>query len=133
MKKFLISINCLEHKIKVFNKTTNNLGSIIYIYNKNRILKTFINKNVLIRWDESTKHLTLHHYSLKRCAEIIMYVLENLLFSMNRLWFTKISFKGKGFKIKKRRRTKSIKFFFYHSHVNTIILKKAKLKQKKKK
>jgi ribosomal protein L6P/L9E len=55
-----------------------------------------------------------------------------LIYTLVRLWYTKITFKGKGFKIKKRRRTRTIKFFFYHSHLNAIIFKKSKLRQKKK-
>lgn len=129
VKKNTLFLNCMEKNIKVFH---NNNNLTVHIYSKSRVFILGIGLNVSCSWDVGSKHFVLVHNQLNPNIDFLQRFMFEMLYVFNRFWYTKISFKGKGFKIKKRRRTKSIKFFFYHSHVNTIIFKEAKLKQKKK-
>lgn len=124
-------LNCLEQDIKFFKKKNSN-ESVAFVYTNSRILKFVFSNSGCAVWNEGSKHIDVLHTTTSIKLPNILKILNNLAFSLSRFWFTKISFKGKGFKIKRRKRTKSIKFFFYHSHVNTILVKRAKLKQKKK-
>lgn len=45
------------------------------------------------------------------------------------IFFKKIKFTGKGFKIRFRKRKKFLKFFFGHSHMKIIFIQKTKIKK----
>lgn len=51
------------------------------------------------------------------------------LFIFENIFFEKINFKGKGFKLTFKKNKKYINFMFGHSHLNLIFLKKLKIKR----
>lgn len=55
--------------------------------------------------------------------------INHKMFTFENIFFEKISFKGKGFKLTSKKKTRFIYFLFGHSHIKTIFLKKAKMKR----
>ena len=53
-------------------------------------------------------------------------IFNDFLKSLNMYYFSKIKFKGKGFRIKSFKKNKIIKFFFGKSHKTYIFLKRIK-------
>lgn len=129
MKTNSVVINLIGNDLKIFLK---NKKKILSIYNRIRSLQIGVPFGASIVFDKSTHNLEITLPRSFNFYRLLETNLNNLLFSFNRLWHIKIKFAGKGFKIKRKRKTKSIKFYFYYSHVNVIILKNAKLKQRKK-
>jgi len=131
MIKNIFILNYLENNIKILQKK-NSQVRIIHITTPARCLKLPVWVSTNINIFEDGKCFELRYLYASDYIHISIRLISEVIYTMLRLWYTKITFKGKGFKIKKRRRTKTIKFFFYHSHLNAVIFKKSKLKQKKK-
>jgi len=55
--------------------------------------------------------------------------INHKMFTFENIFFEKISFKGKGFKLTSKKKTRFIHFLFGHSHIKTIFLKKVKMKR----
>jgi hypothetical protein len=129
MKTSSVVINLMGNQLKILQKRNQ---TVLAIYNKARTLSIAAPLCTSIIFDESTFNVELVLRRNFNFYKLLETNLNNILFNFNRLWHIKIKFAGKGFKIKRKRKTKSIKFYFYYSHVNVIILKNAKLKQRKK-
>lgn len=129
MNKNSLILNLLENNLKIFYKKN---SYIINIFNKIKIIRFLISSNYLVMYNRNSKNLEIFFQNYNKNLRLIEILLNDLAFSLNRLWHLKIKFAGKGFKIKRRRKTKSIKFYFYYSHINVVILKRSKLKQRKK-
>ena len=129
MRSSSLVLNVMCNDVKIFEKKNEYR---LEIYNESRLFKINISHSLVVRYNQQTKSIIIVKNSPEYFYKILESVVNDLLFSFNRLWHLKIKFKGKGFKVKRRKRTKTIRFFFYHSHVNAIILKKTNLKQRKK-
>jgi ribosomal protein L6P/L9E len=93
------------------NKNTN----ILYIYNNENylIIKT-TNNNIFFN-----KSLNLIKFYKIEKNETTENCINKFLFSWNNFFFKKITFNGKGFKLKKK--LQNLIFFFNHSHVTLFI------------
>jgi ribosomal protein L6P/L9E len=127
-KQYLI-VNAMENNVKILKRSNNIL---VMVFSGSRVVTIFLNELSQIRYDASTKNVLINGLGANIILKFLEKMLNNLVFAFNRLWHVKIKFAGKGFKIKRRRKTKSIKFFFYYSHINVVVLKKSKIKQRKK-
>jgi ribosomal protein L6P/L9E len=54
---------------------------------------------------------------------------NKISYSFEDYFYKKIKFKGKGFRLKIKKKHKAIKFLFGHSHLNILFLKNIKLKK----
>jgi hypothetical protein len=95
-------------------KNKNNF--LIYIFNKFHFFKLIVDKSVSIFYEENTMTIVLQFNYFKNKNKIIETIINELVFSLNHLWFVKIKFTGKGYKIRRLKKKRSIDFFFYHSH-----------------
>lgn len=59
----------------------------------------------------------------------IINTLNHKMFTFENMFFEKITFKGKGFKLISKKKTNFLHFFFGHSHIKVIFLKKARMKR----
>jgi len=115
--------------LKILKKNNNFL---IYIYNNFYFLKLILDKSSQLFFEENSMTLVIQFKFLKNNNKILENLINDLIFSLNHLWFAKIKFTGKGYKIKRYRPKKSIDFFFYHSHWTVIIFKNLRLIKKHK-
>lgn len=129
MRTGRVVINMMGNNLKIVKKKN---YSILNVHNKARLLKIITPENSSVIYNPNTYNIEISLQRTFAFYKLFETHFNNLLFSFNRLWHIKIKFAGKGFKIKRKRKTKSIKFYFYYSHINVIILKNAKLKQRKK-
>lgn len=129
MDKNKLIINIFGNNLKIL-KIDNHI--IIHIHNNINSFKLIFSKKDLIFFNKNTNNLVIKLFKFNKFSNLINSVINNLLFCFNRLWHVKIKFTGKGYKIKRKKKKKSIKFYFYYSHVNVIMLRNAKLKQRKK-
>lgn len=129
MGKNKLIINIFGNSLKILE--TNNCITV-HIYNDINSFKLIFSKKDLIFFNKNTSNLVVQLFKFNQFSSLINSTINDLLFCFNRLWHVKIKFTGKGYKIKRKKKQKSIKFYFYYSHVNVIILRNAKLKQRKK-
>ncbi len=109
-----------------FLKIVKNNSNYIYIYSK----KWFIIKsidNYEVTYKKSINLLELTAKSPFYKARLLTKLLNSLLFSWESIFFKKITFSGKGFKIKKKQ--KIIFFFFNKSHMSLLICNSAIVKK----
>jgi hypothetical protein len=59
----------------------------------------------------------------------MMNVINHKMFIFESMFFEKITFKGKGFKLTSKKKTNFLHFLFGHSHMKVIFLKKVKMKR----
>lgn len=98
----------------------------IYIYSNQWFIQTNIN-NYEVTYKKSLHILELSTKQPFYKSKAISTLLNNLLFSWETFFFKKISFTGKGFKIKKKQ--KIIFFFFNKSHISLLICNSAVIKK----
>lgn len=96
---------------------------IIYIYNKMHYFFLYLPINFAIFFNKYCNSLTLIITNYNVNIKVIEKILNTLLFTWNSFLFKKIKFSGKGYKIKKSKKSK-INFFFNRAHRCTLLLKK---------
>ena len=114
------NIIILENKKNANNLTIilyNQLYTINLIYNKNDIRINLESYSIKIKLNYNYNN----NYNLK--------ILNNYIKTFENYFFSKIKFKGKGFKIKFNKKLKLIKFYFGRSHITFFKLRKIKLKR----
>lgn len=97
----------------------------IYIYNEN--LYFYIKNNFNLKIKKNTNSIIIKNFKIKKKINIEKNIIENFIKSWSVFFFQKIKFTGKGYKIKKKK--KSIKFFFGKSHLTNIIFNKTIFKK----
>lgn len=128
LKTFNIHLNS-KVDLKILKTNTN---YFIYIFNKHYFIKLLIDFACQIYYEENSKTIILQFHFLKNKNKIFETLINDLIFSLNHLWFAKIKFTGKGYKVKRFKPKKSIDFFFYHSHWTIIVFKNLRLIKKHK-
>jgi hypothetical protein len=89
--------------------------NILYIYNDiNYLILKIVDSNIFFN-----KSLKLIKFCRIEKNEMLDNCINKFLFSWNNFFFKKITFNGKGFKLKKKKQ--NLIFFFNHSHLNLFI------------
>lgn len=97
----------------------------IYIYNKIFYFTVITKANINI--EENSNSIIIENFDSKKKKELEKKIIETFIRTWSSYFFQKIKFTGKGYKIKKKK--KSIKFFFGRSHLTTIFFKKINIKR----
>ncbi len=58
-----------------------------------------------------------------------MNLINHKMFIFENMFFEKITFKGKGFKLTSKKKTNFLHFLFGHSHMKVVFLKKVRMKR----
>lgn len=123
----------IKNKILILPSFIKNL---IFIKKNNKLILTiFFKKKKFILFNSNTlKNLYFNKNTntiviKKKNEEIINSNLNNFLLLWKYFLFTKIKFKGKGYKITFNKKKTNINFFFNKSHINILFLKKIILKK----
>lgn len=124
MKKLFISLQItppIETNITFvsFTKT-----KIIIIDNGDFFISIFCNN--ILAYEESNSITILNQKHIYKNRLIYNY-LKKYLYSWEHWFFVKIKFKGKGYRIRKKK--KLLKFFFWFSHMNLIKVISSKIKK----
>ena len=97
----------------------------IYIYNK--IFYFTIVTKFNINVEENTNSIIIENFDSRKKKELEKKIIGTFIKTWSIYFFQKIKFTGKGYKIKKKK--KSIKFFFGRSHLTTIFFKKINIRR----
>ncbi len=97
----------------------------IYIYNK--IFYFTIVTKFNINVEENTNSIIIENFDSRKKKELEKKIIGTFIKTWSVYFFQKIKFTGKGYKIKKKK--KSIKFFFGRSHLTTIFFKKINIRR----
>lgn len=97
-------------------------------YNNNKKIKLNFNINQ-INYDMEINALKINIKKPSLILKKSINLINKILFSFEDYFFKKIKFKGKGFRLRIKKRKKAIKFLFGHSHLNILFLKNVKLKK----
>ena len=98
-----------------------------YIYIYNNIFYFTIITHALTFIEENSNSVIIDNFDSKKKKELEKKIINNFIKNLNLYFFQKIKFNGKGYKIKKKK--KSIKFFFGKSHLTTIFFKKINIRR----
>lgn len=111
----------------VFKKKDANM---IVLYNKFKKIKLPLNKNKETwSFDSENKSIVGIGNSINYQWGKIMNLINHKMFIFECMFFEKINFKGKGFKLTSKKKTNYLHFLFGHSHMKVIFLKKIKMKR----
>jgi hypothetical protein len=114
----MYNINIYLIPNKKFIILNNKHYTYLYIYNNNNYLCVLLYKTKLIII-KSLNIIKLHLLFPNKNTQLISSILNNFLLNWNIIFYQKITFNGKGFKIKKK---KNIIFFFFNkSHISILI------------
>nr|YP_004841721.1 Ymf60 [Ichthyophthirius multifiliis]AEL89263.1 Ymf60 [Ichthyophthirius multifiliis] len=97
----------------------------IYIYNNNfyfniiNYTNKFINLNTDLFFNKFTNTLLINNFEKNYFLKTLVAELNKFLFSLDNIFFKKIKFTGKGFKIKKKKN--NISLFFNTAHINLFL------------
>jgi ribosomal protein L6P/L9E len=116
-----LSICLYNYNLLLINKN----NTYIYIYNK--IFYFTIITKFYVFVEENSNAIIIENFDSKKKKELEKKIIETFIKTWNVYFFQKIKFTGKGYKIKKKK--KSIKFFFGRSHLTTIFFKKISIKR----
>lgn len=97
----------------------------IYIYNKIFYFTIVTKFNINI--EENTNSIIIENFDSRKKKELEKKIIGTFIKTWSVYFFQKIKFTGKGYKIKKKK--KSIKFFFGRSHLTTIFFKKINIRR----
>lgn len=126
MKLSLLKLNFpLNYNIIIIKNIFINKKYNIIIYNKTTFFKIFINKNLKI--NNNLNFIEYKNYCFKNNFYIINYIINSYLSNLNKYFFLKIKFKGKGYKIGFYK--KKIIFYFGRSHKSIFIYKNIIIKK----
>lgn len=103
-----------------------NANVYIYIYSSNWFIKANVNNYETV-YKKSLNILELSTKQPFYKNKAITTILNNFIFSWETFFFKKVSFTGKGFKIKKKQ--KIVFFFFNKSHISLLICNSAIIKK----
>lgn len=119
------TINILIWKKNKFHKNLN-----VILYSNDKKINFFSNtESNLLRFDKNTNTLIIEKNYLYEKNNKISNFIENFLKSWDFYFFSKIKFKGKGFRIRFLKKNKLVKFFFGRSHKTFIKFKKIIMKK----
>jgi len=95
---------------------------LIKIYNLKKTIKIPFSKNNEIFVDKHTNCILFNKYKIKINWNLIINQINKNLFLFENIFFNKIKFKGKGFRVRFKKNLKILKFTFGHSHINYIFI-----------
>ena len=95
---------------------------LIKIYNLKKTIKLPFSKNNEIFIDKNTNCILFNKYELKFNWNLIINKINKNLFLFENIFFDKIKFKGKGFRVRFKKNLKILKFTFGHSHINCVFI-----------
>ncbi len=116
-----LNICLYNYNLLLINKN----NTYIYIYNK--IFYFTIITKFYVFVEENSNAIIIENFDSKKKKELEKKIIETFIKTWNVYFFQKIKFTGKGYKIKKKK--KSIKFFFGRSHLTTIFFKKISIRR----
>lgn len=106
----------------------NNKLLILESYNKfGKNYVIFLKLTSQFKVDGNSNSLNMVNNKIFNKEKLLENFFNNFFFSLSYYYHFKIKFKGKGFKIRKQKKT--IKFFFYFSHINLVKMYNLKVKK----
>lgn len=116
--------------IMMLNNNRKNKHLVLEMYNMQKKIKIPVPKgNNYI--DINTNCICFNNEIVKNNVQNILTKISRLLFILTNTFFNKIKFKGKGFRVRFKKKTKILKFTFGHSHINYVFINDKKLKIKR--
>lgn len=97
-------------------------------YNLKKKIKIAIKENTFF-FDKETNSIRISYTTPSFLQNKASNIFKKITFSFEDYFSKKIKFKGKGFRLKIKKKHKAIKFLFGHSHLNILFLKNLKLKK----
>jgi ribosomal protein L6P/L9E len=126
----------MNKKITILLFHKNNISIIkkkqktnLYIYNTNFYFLLILTEDVAYFMEQYTKYFIIYFNKNNLWSKILNTYLSKLFYSWNNFFFKKIKFSGKGYKIKKSKKKKSIKLYFNKSHFTIYSFRKEFLKK----
>jgi len=104
---------------------------LIKIYNLKKIIKIPMADEKNIYLDRNTNCILFEKNQLKKNWNLILNKINKNLFLFENIFFDKIKFKGKGFRVRFKKNSKILKFTFGHSHINYLFINDVKTKVKR--
>lgn len=102
---------------------------MVFAYNNTKTIKISFTNNIFINFDQENNAIKISPNNPNIILTKITNQFNKLIFSFEDFFFKKIKFKGKGFRLKIKKKHKAIKFMFGHSHLNMAFIKNTKLKK----
>jgi len=121
--KLNVPINFNFILIKKFNKI------ILIIFNEKLKFTLFFNKNNNIKINKNLNFLEYKNIFLKKDYFVINNIFYKFLEKLNKYYFLKIKFKGKGYKIGFYKKIKIINFYFGKSHKSIFLYNNLRIKK----
>ena len=103
----------------------------IKMYNFKKIIKIPISLNNKIYFDKNTNCVLFNKNQLKKNWNLILNKINKNIFIFNSIFFNKIKFKGKGFRVRFKKNQRILKFTFGHSHINYVFINNSKTRVKR--
>jgi len=75
-----------------------------------------------ICFDKNTNCVLFNKNQIKNNWNLILNKINKNIFIFDNVFFNKIKFKGKGFRVRFKKNSKILKFTFGHSHINYILV-----------
>lgn len=104
---------------------------LIKIYNLKKTIKIPIINEKRIYFDKNTNCILFEKNQLKKNWNYIINKINKNIFIFENVFFDKIKFKGKGFRVRFKKNLKILKFTFGHSHINYVFINEQKTKVKR--
>lgn len=82
-------------------------------------------------FDRNTNCISFKKYNFEKKFNFLFKKIQKIIFLFENIFFNKIKFKGKGFRVRFKKKNKILKFTFGHSHINYIFINFKKVKIKK--
>lgn len=103
---------------------------LLYIFSRDKIFK----QGVLIEdndvfFDKNTQTVVIKTNKLNNINEYSLYKYNSYIINLVGIFYKKIKFSGKGFKISSYKKKKAIKFIFGHSHMTLLICRALRYKR----
>jgi ribosomal protein L6P/L9E len=102
--------------------------NLLIFYNLKKKIKITLKKNTF-HFDKETNSLKIIYNTPSFLQNKASKIFNKISYSFENYFSKKIKFKGKGFRLKIKKKHKAIKFLFGHSHLNILFLKNVKLKK----
>jgi ribosomal protein L6P/L9E len=106
----------------------NNNNKLLVFYNLRKKIKIAL-KNDNFYFDKETNCVHISYSNPSLLQRKASNIFKKISYSFENYFSKKIKFKGKGFRLKIKKKHKAIKFLFGHSHLNILFLKNVKLKK----
>lgn len=110
-------------------KSNNNFK--LELYNLKKKIKFPIHKKINFFVDKNTNCITFKKDFLEKNVNLSLQKFSKLFLNINSTFFNKIKFKGKGFRVRFKKKSETLKFTFGHSHINYLFINNKTIKIKR--